>query len=97
MLPHNPMSSSVKGQLTTSEMPDTLDLSDRMSLAINALTNVWFPEHSWALGFNVDFFTDPAQLRINHVTDAFLNTPPQIHRSAGAVSPGLRQRSQHRS
>ncbi len=76
MLPHNPMSSSVKGQLTTSEMPDTLDLSDRMSLAINALTNVWFPEHSWALGFNVDFFTDPAQLRINHVTDAFLNTPP---------------------
>ena len=78
MLSHNPMSSAISGQRTEREMPDTLDLAERMSLAVNALTNVWFPDEGWALGFNVDFSRDPAELRVNHVTDAFLNIPPKF-------------------
>jgi hypothetical protein len=78
MLSHNPMSANICGHRHTTDMPDTLDLADRMSLAINALTNVWFPDEKWALGFTVDFSRDPAQRHAGHVTDAFLNIPPKF-------------------
>ena len=34
--------------------PNTLDLAERLTLAINALTRAWIPEENWALAFNVD-------------------------------------------
>lgn len=78
MLSHNPMDANIRGHRITTDMPDTLDLADRMSLAVNALTNVWFPDEKWALGFTVDFSREPAQRHAGHVTDAFLNIPPKF-------------------
>jgi len=78
MLSHNPMGHCTKGQRYDAEVPDTLDLADRMGLAVNALTNVWSPEEKWALGFVVDFSRRPAARFVNHVTDAFLNIPPKF-------------------
>ena len=56
MLDHNPMEACTRGERYEADVPDTLDLADRMSLAINALTNVWYPDEKWALGFVVDLF-----------------------------------------
>ena len=39
MLNHNPMASCTLGERYEAEVPDTLDLADRMGLAINALTH----------------------------------------------------------
>ena len=61
-----------------SEVPDTLDLADRMALAINALTNVWDAESRWGLKFIVDFSRKPAVLFVNHLIDVYLNIPPKF-------------------
>ena len=58
--------------------PNTLDLAERLSLAINALTRAWVPEENWALAFNVDMSHTPPLLFINHSTDAYLNIPPKF-------------------
>ena len=60
------------------KMPNTLDLAERLSLAINALTRAWVPEEHWALAFNVDMSQKPPRLFINHSTDAYLNIPPKF-------------------
>ena len=78
MLAHNPALKCTDGQRYEAEVPDTVDLADRMELAVNALTNVWFPDESWALGMNVDFSQHPPELRVGHVTDAYLNIPPKF-------------------
>ena len=77
-LDYNPAASSIKGQRYEARVPDTLDLADRMVLAVNALTRVWDPNERWALGFKVDFSQRPAVLYPNHVTDAYLNIPPKF-------------------
>ncbi len=59
---HNPFELCLQGERYEAEAPDTLDLSDRMALAVNALTNVWHP----------------AVLYPSHVTDAHLNMPAKI-------------------
>ena len=58
--------------------PNTLDLAERLSLAINALTRAWIPEENWALAFNIDMSQKPSRLYINHSTDAYLNIPPKF-------------------
>ena len=58
--------------------PNTLDLAERLTLAINALTRAWIPEENWALAFNVDMAQKPPRLFINHSTDAYLNIPPKF-------------------
>ena len=40
---------SVRGERYEASVSDTLDLADRMGLAVNALTNVWFPSERFAL------------------------------------------------
>lgn len=59
-------------------MPDTLDLAERLGLAVNALTQVWYPHERWALGFDVDFSRRPSILYTNHLTDAYLNIPAKF-------------------
>jgi len=49
-----------------------------MALAVNALTNVWYPDEKWALGFIVDFSQRPTELYPSHITDAYLNIPPKF-------------------
>ena len=78
MLDHNPLAASVKGERYEASVPDTLDLADRMGLAVNALTNVWFPSERFALGFNVELSRRPPVLSINHLTDAYLNIPAKF-------------------
>ncbi|MDP6106810.1 MAG: glycoside hydrolase family 127 protein [Candidatus Brocadiia bacterium] len=78
MLDHNPMDECTRGERYEADVPDTLDLADRMDLAINALTNVWYPEEKWALGFFVSLSRRPAELYVSHVTDAYLNIPPKF-------------------
>ncbi|MBI4531096.1 MAG: glycoside hydrolase family 127 protein [Candidatus Latescibacteria bacterium] len=78
MLDHNPIAQSPLGETNSAEVPDTLDLADRMGLAVNALTNVWYPDEQWALGFVVDFSRRPAVLFPSHVTDAYLNIPSKF-------------------
>ena len=78
MLDHNPLAASVKGQRYEASVPDTLDLADRMGLAVNALTNVWYPSERYALAFNVDFSRRPPLISINHLTDAYLNIPAKF-------------------
>jgi hypothetical protein len=77
-LVNNPMDKAIQGQRYEAMVPDTLDLADRMDLAINALTNVWFPEERWGLGFMVDLSRRPAVRYFNHLTDAYLNIPPKM-------------------
>ena len=55
MTAHNPFAKCTNGDRYVSEVPDTLDLADRMGLAINPLTNVWDPDEGFALRFCVDF------------------------------------------
>jgi len=78
MLHHNPMSRCITGGRYEAEVPDTLDLAERMGLAINAMTNVWDPEEKHSLAFNVDFSHRPAIMTTNHLTDAYLNIPPKF-------------------
>ena len=78
MLDHNPLAASVKGERYEASVPDTLDLADRMGLAVNAMTNVWFPSERFALAFNVEFSRRPPVLSINHLTDAYLNIPAKF-------------------
>ena len=78
MLPHNPVANCTVGDRYEAAVPDTLDLADRMGLAVNALTNVWLPEEKWALAFVAQFFRRPAALVVNHITDAYLNIPPKF-------------------
>lgn len=78
MLGYDPTALCLKGERYTVSAPDTLDLADRMALALNALTNVWWPEERWAQGFLVDFSQRPAVLYPSHITDAYLNIPPKF-------------------
>ena len=78
MLDNNPIAECTVGQRYEVEVPDTLDLALRMALAVNALTNVWYPEEKWALGFVVDFSRRPTELFPSHITDAYLNIPPKF-------------------
>lgn len=78
MLKKNPLTLCVEGNRYTKQVPDTLDLAERMGLALNALTNVWMPEQRWALPFIVDFSRRPPVLFVNHLTDAYLNIPPKF-------------------
>ena len=78
MLEHNPTARCLAGERYESQVPDTLDVAERMGLAVNALTNVWDPDERWALGFDVDFSPRPPVLVTNHVTDAYLNIPPKF-------------------
>jgi hypothetical protein len=78
MLDHNPLAASVRGERYEASVPDTLDLAHRMGLAVNALTNVWYPSERYALAFNVDFSRRPPLLSINHLTDAYLNIPAKF-------------------
>ena len=77
-LDHNPMKIAIRGQRYEAEVPDTLDLADRMGLAINALTNVWDPKREYGLKFVVDFSRNPPVLFVNHITDVYLNIPPKF-------------------
>jgi hypothetical protein len=66
------------GERYHAQVPDTLDLADRMSLAINALTKAWNPKEKWAHSLDVDFSHRPEILYPSHVTDAYLNIPPKF-------------------
>ena len=78
-LDHHPTQGCTVGQRYTTAAPDTLDLADRMELAINALTRVWYPEEQWALGFMVDFSRRPPVHYANATTmDAFLIIPAKF-------------------
>ena len=78
MLEHNPMERCLEGQRYTASVPDTLNLADRMGLAINALTNAFVPEERWALQFDVSIAHRPPVIWINHLTDAYLNIPAKF-------------------
>ncbi len=78
MLNNNPMTKCTAGERYEATVPDTLDLADRMGLAVNALTNVWYPDEKWALGFIVDFSRRPTELYPSHITDAYLNIPAKF-------------------
>lgn len=77
-LAENPMEKAVKGRRYAAAIPDTLDLADRMALAVNAMTNVWCPEHKWAMYFNVDLLSDSGVLSNLRMYDSYLNIPPKI-------------------
>ena len=78
MLDYNPTEFCLKGERAPSFSPDTLDLADRMRLAINALTNVWYKDEKWGQGFLADFSQRPPVLFPSHLTDAYLNIPPKF-------------------
>lgn len=76
---NNPFQHAVSGEYyQAAAVPDTLDLSDRMALAVNALTRAWIPAEKWALGFFVDMSKRPAGLHVSQLTDAYLNIPPKF-------------------
>jgi len=78
VLDHNPIKRVTVGQRYKAQVPDTLDLADRMALAVNALSNVWRPERQWALEFVTRFDTQPATSNVCTMTDAYLNIPPKF-------------------
>lgn len=78
MLDYNPTDSCLRGERAKTFSPDTLDLAERMALAIHALTHVWYPDERWAQGFLVDFSQRPPVLYPTHLTDAYLNIPPKF-------------------
>ena len=96
MLDHNPLAASVKGERYEASVPDTLDLADRMGLAVNALTNVWYPSERYALAFNVDFSRRPPLISINHLTDAYLNIPAKFIEALVACRLGSGSRQEYR-
>ena len=77
-LRHIPSEKALQGERYHASFPDTLDLADRMQLAINALTNAFVPPERWALAFDVDFSRRPVELNVNHSTDAWLNIPAKF-------------------
>ena len=77
-LRHIPSEKALQGERYRAAFPDTLDLAERMGLAINALTNAFVPQERWALAFEVDFSRNPAVLKVNHSTDAWLNIPAKF-------------------
>ncbi len=77
-LKHTPSEKALQGGRYRASFPDTLDVAERMRLAINALTNAFIPEERWALAFEVDFSRRPAELKVNHSTDAWLNIPAKF-------------------
>ena len=77
MLEHNPIAKCSVGERYEAQVPDTLDLAERMALAVNALTNVWYPDEKWALGLGVDFSRRPASLSPGHMTNV-LAIPPKF-------------------
>ena len=77
-LSHNPTARCTAGERYECEVPDTLDLADRMGLAINALTNAWIPDEKWALHFCTDFTRRTPVLYPSHLVDAYLNIPPKF-------------------
>ena len=78
MLDYSPTGICLQGERTKTFSPDTLDLADRMALAIHALTHVWYRDEKWAQGFLVDFSQRPPVLYPSHITDAYLNIPPKF-------------------
>ena len=78
MTTESPTKKCTIGDRYEAEVPDTLDLADRMALAVNALTNVWNPDERWALSFRVDLSRRPPIQRAAHLTDAYLNIPPKF-------------------
>jgi hypothetical protein len=78
MLAYDPTGKCLNGERFRTLAPDTLDLADRMALAINALTNVWYPEEQWGQGFLTDFSQRPPVIFPSHITDAYLNIPPKF-------------------
>ena len=72
MLDYNPIATCTVGERYEADVPDTLNLAHRMGLAVNALTNVWYPEEKWALGFVVDFSRRPAVLFPRLDVDSYL-------------------------
>ena len=78
MSQNSPTARCADGNRYEAKVPDTLDLADRMALAINALTNVWDAESRWGLKFIVDFSRKPAVLFVNHLIDVYLNIPPKF-------------------
>jgi hypothetical protein len=77
-LRYMPSEKTLQGERYRASFPDTLDLVERMRLAINALTNAFIPEERWALAFEVDFSRRPPELKVNHSTDAWLNIPAKF-------------------
>jgi hypothetical protein len=77
-LKYAPSENALQGERYRASFPDTLDLAERMRLAINALTNAFVPQERWALAFEVDFSRRPAELKVNHSTDAWLNIPAKF-------------------
>ncbi len=88
MLGHNPYASCTIGERYHADVPDTLDLAERMRLSVNALTRAWFPEERWALAFNVDFSRRPPALRLGHRTDCYLNLTPKFLEALALCRPG---------
>ena len=52
-----------QGQRYEALVPDTLDIQERATLAVNGLTGPTDPEKDYMLYFNVDFRTDPPSMR----------------------------------
>ena len=78
MLNYIPTAQATLGTRTGTTVPDTLDLAARMSLSINALTSMWYPDEKWALGMIVDCSSRTPTLFPLHVMDAYLNIPPKF-------------------
>lgn len=75
---NNPILGALEGERYTTQVPDTLDLAERMALAVNALTNVFDARERQALYFTAHFSCRPPVLTANHPMDAFLNIPPKF-------------------
>jgi len=56
---NNPMLAALEGERFQAEAPDTLDLAERMGLAVNALTNVFDARERQALYFTTHFSRRP--------------------------------------
>jgi len=74
-LEHNPMAKAIVGQRYEAMVPDTLDIAGRMELALNALTNLWFPEEKYANVFGVGIGNNSEWTGC--MTDAYLNLAPK--------------------
>ena len=81
MLDYDPTAMGLDGQSYHSLAPDTLDLADRMALAVNALTNVWYPAERWGQGFLTD---------ISHHR-CVPQYPTEVYRSPGFLPDRIRQ------
>ncbi len=75
-LKHIPTEATLKGARYSVSAPDTLDVADRLQLSIISLTNRWFPQHRWALGFHV-FPGKPYAMVVPGSTDAWQNQSPK--------------------